>query len=105
MSDACDVADGTSDDCNSNVVPDSCEIFGDVAWPFAYETTGAQPDLDDILCLIDDFADGSLVNGCATSAYTTDLSPCEGDGSLDLDDVLAVVDAFGGLFACPFPCE
>ncbi len=29
-SDACDIADGFSLDCNDNAIPDECEIFGDL---------------------------------------------------------------------------
>jgi hypothetical protein len=30
-----------------------------------------------------------------------DLAPCGGDGTIDVGDILAVLDAFSGTYACP----
>ena len=69
-----------------------------------------QPNLDDILCILDDFADGPAVDGCECDGLrnTTDLHPCPkdggGDGLIGLDDILKMLDAFGGLQPCQDPC-
>ena len=109
----CDDADDcTVDTCepeNPEAEGDGCiheyqqRLFGDVIPSFCPPTC-PQPDLDDITCLLDDFGDGPSVDGCAGSAYSTDLAPCGGDGLLDLDDILSVLDAFAQIFACPHPC-
>jgi hypothetical protein len=33
------------------------------------------------------------------------IAPCDPDGSVTLDDVLAIIDAFAGRLACPQTCE
>jgi hypothetical protein len=38
--------------------------------------------------------------GPGGDAATYDISPCGGNGEVDLDDILAVLDAFAGLPAC-----
>ncbi len=78
-------------------------LFADIAPGFCPPTC-PQPDVDDIMCLLDDFRDGPAVDGCESSVYSTDLAPCGGDGLLDLDDILAVLDAFAQVYACPHPC-
>ena len=54
VADACDIANGTSDDANGNGVPDECE------------------------------------SGC-----TYDL---DGDGDVDVDDILALINGFGSIY-------
>ena len=68
------------------------------------------PNLDDIFCVLDDFADGSAVEGCTCNGFrnTTDLDPCPedggGNGSIDMDDILKMLDAFAGNPPCADPC-
>ncbi len=78
-------------------------LFGDLKEPFCLPTC-PQPDTDDIICVLDDFADGPAVNGCQGAVYSTDLAPCGGNGTLDLDDILAILDGFSQVYACPHPC-
>jgi len=74
-------------------VPTGGPCFGDVAPPGGNGVV----DLDDILCLLDGFAEeANCPNG--------DLVPCGGNGTIDLDDILAVLDAFAGDAACGSPC-
>ena len=58
------------------------------------------------MCLLDDFADSPTVNGCGTNdpPESTDLAPCGGNGVLDVDDILHVLDAFAQVYPCPHPC-
>ncbi len=81
------------------------QLFADIVASFCPPTC-PQPDLDDISCLLDDFSDGPTVDGCGTNdpPESTDLAPCGGDEVLDLDDILAVLDAFAQIYACPHPC-
>jgi len=55
-------------------------------------------DVDDILCLLDGFANLLL---CPKA----DIAPCSGNGLVDVDDILAVLDAFSGKPMCPNPCN
>ncbi len=68
-----------------------------------------QPDMDDILCLLDDFRDGPAVNGCGHNWFSTDLQPCGGDGDIDLFDIRWMRHAFEQFFHCDDctcePCE
>ncbi len=76
-------------------------LFADLVPPFCPPSC-PQPDLDDIMCILDDFADGPTPGICADGA--SDLAPCGGDGSIDLDDILYMLDAFAQVHACPHPC-
>ncbi len=108
--DECTVVD-TCDPADPGAGVDGClheyqeQVFGDVVPSFCPPTC-PQPDADDIICLLDDFRDGSTVDGCGTNdpAESTDLAPCGGDGVLDLDDILYVLDAFAQVYPCPHPC-
>ena len=61
-------------------------------------------DLDDILCVLDDFADSDTCEGDG-DIKGGGGTPCEPNGVIDLDDILAVLDAFGGIYACSPPCR
>ncbi len=80
-------------------------LFGDLVPSFCPPVC-PQPDADDIICVLDDFRDGPSVDGCEgiEPPWSTDLAPCGGNGVLDLDDILVVLDAFTQVFACPHPC-
>jgi hypothetical protein len=54
-------------------------------------------DLDDILKVLDGFADPIM-------HPNADIYPCVPDGEINLDDILAVLDAFAGFPACPDYC-
>jgi len=69
--------------------------FGDIA-PLGGDGV---VDLDDILCVLDDFA---APGNCAGDG---DVVPCDvGGGLIDLDDILAILDAFAGDYACGPAC-
>ena len=120
MADACDIADGTSEDCDWDDVPDECAakvcVDGavcndcdactrDRCVEGACENTptdygdadhNGEVTLVDILCVLDGFA-GSF-SRCQFS--DVDMAGCSGDGQIDLTDILAVLDAFQGLDPC-----
>ena len=85
------------------------EVFADICLPY-FPDECPQPSLDDIACLLDDFADGSAVDGCGCNGFrmTTDIHPCPKDGGGDsfigIDDILVMLDAFAGLSPCDDPC-
>ena len=95
----------------------SCQVqvYADICLPYD-PPDASQPDLDDILCELDDFADGGAVSGCPIGCGggggpeqgTTDIHPCLEDGGGDrqiiLDDILNMLDAFAGLSPCADPC-
>jgi hypothetical protein len=58
-------------------------------------------DLQDIVCVVDGFS-GAFPN---CTAGDLDISPCGGDGGIDLDDILAALDTFAGQPACMDNCE
>ena len=109
----CDDGEGcTLDTCDSeNVCVNEfqVEVYADICEPFD-PPSAPQPNLEDILCLLDDFGDGSAVDGCECNGFrnTTDLHPCPedggGDGSIGMDDILIMLDAFAGLSPCDDPC-
>ena len=80
-------------------------LFGDIMGGFCPPAC-PQPDLDDITCILDDFANGPAVDGCGANdpPESADLAPCGGDGVLDLDDVLYMLDAFAQIYRCPHAC-
>ena len=96
--------------------PISSLRYGDTA----YTGEDSVVDVDDILCVLDAFSGyfGNCpveradlfpchVPTCVTDADCANLGvPCvEGRCHvLDVDDILAVLDAFGGFPACPDPC-
>ena len=84
-------------------------MYADICLPYD-PPNGPQPDLDDILCVLDDFANGPAVDGCACNGFrnSTDIHPCPddggGDSSIGLDDILKMLDAFSGQSPCDDPC-
>jgi len=50
-------------------------------------------DVGGVLCCLGGFADASL---CPQA----DIIPCNGDGTIDIGDILAVLDAFSGVYTC-----
>jgi len=82
--DACDITNGHSLDTNNDTIPDECQSCD----------LGCD---DQLLCTAD-----SCVNDLCQHAPILfgDLYPCGGDGLIDLDDIFAVLDAFGGKFGC-----
>ena len=101
-----DIDECTEDSCDPGV---GCmhqyqvRLYADIVPSFCPPTC-PQPDVDDVMCLLDDFGDGPAVDGCSGSVSSTDLAPCGGDGTLDLDDILTVLDAFAQVYPCPHPC-
>jgi len=109
----------TVDACNAGTcenVPIASLAYGDTA----YTGEGSVVDVDDILCVLDAFAgifsncpvERADLTPCNIAACTTD-DDCAALGApcvqgrchlLDVDDILAVLDAFVGLPGCPDPC-
>ena len=109
-----DQEDCTIDTCDPgspDAGPDGCvhdyqpRLFGDIVPSFCPPDC-PQPNVDDILCLLDDFGNGPTVDGCGTNdpPESTDLDPCGGDAVLDVNDILSVLDAFAQVFSCPHSC-
>ncbi len=119
--DECDVASNHSQDGNGNNVPDECECdrsqcddgnpctvdscnpgdgscrntFGGIAYGDVDQS--GVVDIADINCVLAGFDD--MLN-----CRFADIAPCGGDGQIEITDVLAVLDAYNGIFACPSPC-
>lgn len=114
-----EVANPGQEDSNANGIGDACACVGDAACshlhisacgcaqcsddvcstvPIAYGNVNCagpanQVNLDDILCTIQGFAN---FGNCPNS----DISPCSGNQVINLDDLLAVLSAFGGSNPC-----
>jgi hypothetical protein len=89
--DCCDANVCTFNDCAGTRA--ECTYF-----PMEYGNVDGSanqtPNLDDLLCLLDGF---SAYANCPNA----DLHPpCTGDGDIDIDDQLALIDAFGGFDPC-----
>jgi hypothetical protein len=56
--------------------------------------------LDDLLCVLDGFQGAFPL--CTPTAV--DVAPCGGDGLINVDDILAVLEALAGRLACPEGC-
>ena len=75
-------------------------------WTWADTTRGSGigvVDLDDILCVLDAFANIYTIPGC--TKYSADIA-CVPNRVVDLDDIISVLDAFEGLqftTLCPNP--
>jgi hypothetical protein len=106
-----------------------CRLFGDLVYPYCADDPVGQPDVDDLTRVVQGFADWSAypeadlvrpsppLNSpcdhvlCANDAdcqafFLGDEVPCIGGRCVvvDVDDLSAVVAAFGGTFQCPHPC-
>lgn len=73
----------------------SCESFGDIVPTCII-------DVDDLLCVLDDFTDPAA---CVFDADIYGAGECPPNGIIDVDDILAVLDAFEGRYRCPHPCS
>jgi hypothetical protein len=75
-----------------------CRLYGDVAPPFCVV------DIDDVLAGLAAFADPDP----CVNFPDFDIAPCGGNcaggGSVDIDEVLAILGGFAGNFACDHPC-
>jgi len=96
---ACDDGDDctVSDMCSAGMCDGTpiVILFADVAPPGGDDMI----DINDILCVLDDFTDPANCSG------NGDLIPCGGGGDgVDLNDILAELGAFNGIYACPHPC-
>jgi len=70
-------------------------------WGWGDLTNSGGVDIDDILCVLDAFAQDFT----RCTRYACDLRDCTPDGLLDLDDILAVLDAFAAMpYTCPDAC-
>jgi hypothetical protein len=76
----------------------TCQLYGDVVSP------SCVVDIDDVLAMLGAFGNA---NPCVNFP-DYDIAPCGGNcpggGSVDIDEVLAVLDGFAGNFACDHPC-
>ncbi|MCH8991869.1 MAG: hypothetical protein IIA44_09005 [Acidobacteria bacterium] len=82
--------------------------FGDIVPIFAWEPGApTQPDLDDIICIVDGFGAGPGWPGVCPDGdqWNTAANACGSDGEINSDDIIVELDAFGGNAACPAPCS
>ncbi len=79
LSDSVDLAVGSSGDCNGNGIPDECEIAAGV--------------------LVDSNGDG-VPDTCGCVGDIAPPGPPAGNGTVNIDDLVAVLNAFG---PCPAP--
>ncbi len=75
-----DISLGTSADCNSNEIPDDCELDGDTDG--VPDDCDACPGFDDT---VDTDSDG-IPNGCDTCAGGASSADADGNGVVDLED-------------------
>jgi len=68
-----------------------CRTYGDVAGITCI------CDVDDIVYVLAAFSNPEMFPD-------GDIEPCGGDGDVDVDDLLAEIDVFVGINACPHPC-
>ena len=68
-------------------------VWGDIAIPFAHETTSQQPDFRDISGIVAAFVDNDPQ---APSVPVADLHPASPNGVVDFNDIAACVAAFVG---------
>ena len=74
------IFDGITDaDCNGNGAPDYCDIF-----------TGVSQDINH----------NGIPDECEVAACAADIAPPAGDGTVNVDDLLAVINSWG---PCPAP--
>jgi len=80
----------TCDECFGGTCASTPIVFGNV-------NCIGPIDLDDILCVLDGFAD---LDDCPNGDTAP---PCSGNNLIDLDDILVVIDAFAGDDPCACP--
>ena len=83
-------------------------VFGDIVPAWGWEQGAMpQPDLDDILCVVDAFGAGEAWPSVCPfgDLWDTNINACGQDGEMRIDDIIKVLDTFGGVSACPSPCE
>lgn len=101
--DSDDLLTGNSADCNANAIPDECDIASEAS---SDANENAIPDECEDCCGGCD--DGNVCTGdrCANGLCIHepvkhgDVSPCGGDGVVNIDDILAVLQAFSGVDPC-----
>lgn len=120
FADSCDIADGRSEDCDWDGVPDECAakvcvgeavcndcdactrdrcVAGtceNVSTEYGDANHDGTVDLLDFLCVLD--GRHGLFPHCQFS--DVDIAGCAGDGQVEAADVLAVLDAFRGIDPC-----
>jgi len=120
FADSCDIAEGRSEDCDWDGVPDECvakrcvdgAVCNDcdacthdrcvegacenVPTEFGDTNNSGAVDLIDIFCVLDAWK-GSFPR-CQFS--DVDIADCAGDGQIDVADLVAVLDAFRGIDPC-----
>ncbi len=84
VSDACDIASGTSDDINGNGIPDECECWGDL-------NGDGVIDLADLAQLLGNYG--------TTSGAVYEDGDMDCDGDVDLSDLAALLGVYGT--TCP----
>lgn len=95
-------AGGTALSCNDGnpCTNDTCNAATGCAHAF---NTDACDD-GDACTLNDRCSGGACVGQPAGSLIAYDIAPCEGNGRIDIDDIIAVLNAFSGNYACSVPC-
>ena len=94
-----------------------CQLYGDV-FPFDPANPNQDPDganvgnclvdIDDLLVILGAFALSPNATKSTGGPYPddVDLFPCGGAGGIvDIDDVVALLEAFAGTYACPHLCN
>ena len=85
--DACDLADGTSEDVNGNGIPDECECCGDL-------DRDNDVDLADLAQLLGSYGE--------SAGMTYEDGDLDGDGDVDLADLAELLGVYGTVCAeCP----
>ncbi len=115
LADACDISAGTSSDVNLNGIPDECECAdlgcydGDVCTWDRFESGACVHDpnvygdvdhsgsvnLIDVMAVLNDVG---TTQECTIRDF--DITPCAGDGVINVFDVFAAMDAAVGIDAC-----
>jgi hypothetical protein len=89
-------------DCGGSSGPENLSVtVGVVTYPFGDVDDSGDVDAADIIAVLDGFAetDPGVLLGAV------DLAPCDPNDFIDLDDILAVLDAYDqGTYPCPAPC-
>ena len=83
------------------------DLTGDPGITFGCEAGEPQPDIDDLLCVLDAFSAGQQWEAaCPGADLLTDYDEmnCSKDGAINLQDILALLAAFAGEPPCPSLC-